>query len=128
MINVGAKPLVYNVYCSDTIAYLKMERRVDGRNIQTKIDRARTGEARLKHYVTDNAGTEVCAVTIKSAKYLNIYWGDGSVDYDVCGDSSTAQTIAHTYAAVGEYYPVITGCIDEIVSFDTTSIIVWDKL
>jgi hypothetical protein len=129
MIDVGAKPLVYNVYCSDTIAVSKKWN--DALMVGTfklKLTEPEPVKRVLKHYVTDNAGTEVCAVTIKSAKYLNIYWGDGSVDYDVCGDSSTAQTIAHTYAAVGEYYPVITGCIDEIVSFDTTSIIVWDKL
>ena len=36
--------------------------------------------------------------------------------------------IAHNYAENGDYFPVITGCIDEIESFTTNAIIVWERI
>jgi len=129
MIELGSKPLVYNVYCPDAIAVSKKWN--DGLMVGTfklKLTEPEPVKRVLKHYVTDNAGSNVCTLYIKSAKYLNVYWGDGSVDYDVCGDSANIKTITHTYTNIGEYYPVITGCIDEISSFNTTSILVWNKL
>ena len=36
--------------------------------------------------------------------------------------------IAHDYAENGDYFPVITGCIDEIESFTTNAIIVWERI
>ena len=129
MIDVGAKPLVYEVYCIDAITISKKWN--DGLMVGTfkiKLTEPEPVKRVLKHYVTDNPGSDVCTITIKSSKYLNVYWGDGECDIDICGDSSEAKTITHRYSAVGEYYPVITGCIDEIESFTTTSIIVWNKL
>ncbi len=129
MIEVGAKPLVYNVYCPDAITVSKKWN--DGLMVGTfklKLTEPEPVKRVLKHYVSDISGSNVCTIVVKSAKYLNIYWGDGSVDYDVCGDSANAKTITHTYSATGEYYPVITGCIDEITSFTTSSIIIWNKL
>jgi len=129
MIVVGAKPLVYNVYCPDAIAISKKWN--DGLMVGTfklKLTEPEPVKRVLKHYVSDNAGSNICTIVAKSAKYLNIYWGDGTTSFDVCGDSANSQTITHTYAAVGEYYPVITGCIDEISVFTTSSIILWDKL
>ena len=60
-----------------------------------------------------------------TSKYVNIYWGDGTVDYDICGDN---VEISHNYSANGDYFPVITGCIDEISSFETNAIVVWEKI
>ena len=80
----------------------------------------------LKHIRVSEA-TKNCIVTLQSMKYVNIYWGDGRVDYDVAGDSET-HTITHTYETNGEFFPVITGCIDEINEFETNAIIVWNKL
>lgn len=129
MIDVGSKPLVYEVYNSGGIAVTKKWN--DGLMVGTfkiKLVEPEPVKRVLKHYVTDNAGSNVCTIVMKATKYLNVYWGDGTADIDVCGDSSEAKTITHTYSAVGEYYPVITGCIDEIESFTTSSIIVWNKL
>jgi hypothetical protein len=80
----------------------------------------------LKHTVTSNE-TRVCTIDILSLKYCNIYWGDGTVDMDVAG-SDEVQHITHTFDNTGEYFPIITGCIDEIQSFETNAIIVWNKL
>lgn len=82
----------------------------------------------LCHTVT-NAATDVASVTLTSSKLLNIYWGDGKVDWDVSG---TAQTKTHTYTAAGTYYIVICGCIDEISAFtlnsSTTTKEKWNRL
>ena len=36
--------------------------------------------------------------------------------------------VSHDYAENGDYFPVITGCIDEIESFTTNAIIVWERI
>lgn len=82
----------------------------------------------LCHTVT-NSATDVASITLTSSKLLNIYWGDGKVDWDVSG---TAQTKTHTYAAAGTYYIIICGCIDEISAFtlnsSTTTKEKWNRL
>ena len=60
-----------------------------------------------------------------TTKYVNIYWGDGSVDYDIAG---TDLKITHDYSDNGDYFPVVTGCVDEITSFDTNAIVVWERI
>jgi hypothetical protein len=69
--------------------------------------------------------TKTCTITLSTLKLVNIFWGDGSVEYDVSGNNIT---ISHHYATNGDYFPVITGCIDEISSFSTNAIVVWNKL
>jgi hypothetical protein len=51
--------------------------------------------------------------------------GDGTVDYDISGED---VAISHDYSQNGDYFPVITGCIDEITDFTTNAIVVWNKL
>ena len=79
----------------------------------------------LKHIVVNEA-SKTCSITLSSDRYFNIYWGDGSVDYD-CGGGENI-TISHTYATNGDYYPIITGVIDGITQFTTNAIIVWNEL
>ncbi len=55
-------------------------------------------------------------------KYVNVFWGDGEVDYDVSG------SVSHTYDSTGSYYPVIAGCIDEITGFSSNATTIWDKI
>lgn len=129
MIDVGAKPLVYEVYCPNGVVLSKKwNNNLMVGTFELNLTEPEPVKKVLKHYVTSNPGTDVCSMTILSSKYLNIYWGDGTSDMDVCGDGSQAQTITHQYSNPGEYYPVITGCIDEIDSFSTSSIVVWNKL
>lgn len=59
---------------------------------------------------------------------VNIYWGDGSVDYDVYGDHTGANAITHTYQDNGIYYAVLGGVIEEMEDFTTSGILVWNKL
>ena len=80
---------------------------------------------RVMKHIRIGESTKTCTVKLTSSKYLNIYWGDGKVDYDVCGEN---LTINHEYASNGDYFPVVTGCIDEITSFETNAIVVWEKI
>ena len=78
----------------------------------------------LKH-IRASADNATCTIKMDTTKRVNIYWGDGTVDNDVAG---YGIELSHTFAANGEYFPVITGCIDEISSFETNAIVVWQKL
>lgn len=121
------KPLIYEVYAKDAIEIKKEWS--DSLMVGTftlKLTEPEPVKRVLKHIRISNA-TKTCEITIKSKKYVNIYWGDGSVDYDVAGQDD-AVTITHDYGTNGDYFPVITGCIDEITEFSTNAIIVWSKL
>jgi hypothetical protein len=119
------KPLIYEVYCKDEIEMSKTwnDNLMVG-TFKLKLVEPEPVKKVLKHIRVAEA-TKTCTITLTSTKYVNIYWGDGNVDYDVSG---TAKTITHDYDANGDYFPVITGCIDEITSFDTNAIVVWDKI
>lgn len=71
----------------------------------------------LCHIVT-SASNDTASITVSSGKLLNIYWGDGRVEFDVSG---TSVNKTHTYTAAGTYYIVICGCIDEISAFTIDS-------
>lgn len=119
------KPLIYEVYCKDEIEMSKTwnDNLMVG-TFKLKLVEPEPVKKVLKHIRVGEA-TKTCTITLTSTKYVNIYWGDGNVDYDVSG---TSKTITHDYDANGDYFPVITGCIDEITSFDTNAIVVWDKI
>lgn len=121
------KPLIYEVYCKDAIEVSKeWDDDLMVGTFKLKLTEPEPVKKVLKHMVVDEA-TKTCAISIMSRKYVNIYWGDGTVDYDVCGDNNLCLA-AHAYNENGDYYPVVTGCIDEITSFSTNAIIVWDKI
>lgn len=123
------KPLIYEVYVKDAIEISKTwnEQLMVG-TFKLKLIEAQPLKRVLKHFVVD-ATTMTVTITLASKKYVNIYWGDGSVDYDVTsGSDTTTTTITHTYAAFGEYFPVIAGSIDDIAIFTTNAIIVWSRL
>lgn len=119
------KPLIYEVYCKDAIEVSKewSEELMVG-TFKLKLVEPEPVKRVLKHIRVGEA-TKTCTVTLTSTKYVNIYWGDGSVDYDISGD---AVQVVHHYAQNGDYFPVITGCIDEISAFDTNAIIVWERI
>lgn len=119
------KPLVYEVYAKDEIAVSKEWN--DDLMVGTfklKLTEAEPVKRVLKHIRVGEASKR-CTIKLTSQKYVNIYWGDGTADFDVCG---TDKTITHDYAENGDYFPIITGCIDEIEAFETNAIIVWNKL
>ena len=119
------KPLVYEVYCKNEIAVKKTwnDRLMVG-TFDLKLTEPEPVKRVLKHIrVSDD--TKKCSITLTSNKNLNIYWGDGESSLDVDGDN---RTIEHTFASNGEYFIIITGCIDEIEDFSTNAIVVWNKL
>ena len=119
------KPLIYEVYCKDEIAVSKKWN--DDLMVGTfklKLIEPEPVKRILKHTRVSEA-TKTCTITLTTQKLVNIYWGDGLIDYDISGEN---LTITHNYAQSGDYFPVITGCVDEISAFTTNAIIVWNKL
>lgn len=121
------KPLIYEVYCKDAVAISKVwNNQLMVGTFKIKLTEPEPVKRVLKHIRVSDA-TKTCTVTLKCKKYVNVHWGDGSRDFDLCGDD-TVHTYSHVYANDGEYFPIITGCIDEITNFETNAIVVWNKL
>lgn len=122
---VRDKPLIYEVYVKDAIKIAKdwAEELMVG-TFTLNLVEPEPVKRILKHY-RNGESTKMISITITTRKDVNIYWGDGSVTEDVYGMD---KTITHEYLADGEYYPVVTGCIDEITSFATNAIIVFAKI
>lgn len=119
------KPLIYEVYCKDEITVKKKwndDLMVGTFNL--KLIEPEPLKRILKHIRVSDA-TKTCTITLTTHKLVNIYWGDGLVDYDISGEN---LTVTHNYAQNGDYFPVVTGCIDEISAFTTNAIVVWNKL
>lgn len=119
------KPLVYEVYCKDAIEVTKEwnDELMVG-TFKLKLVEPEPVKRMLKH-IRVGESTKRCTITLSTRKYVNIYWGDGTVDYDVCGEK---KTITHDFTTNGDFFSLITGCIDEITDFETNAIVVWNKL
>jgi phage-related protein len=119
------KALVYEVYCKDEINVVKKwsDELMVG-TFDLKLIEPEPVKRVLKH-MRVNESTRTCTVTLTSTKLVNIYWGDGTVDFDVSGEN---VTITHDYATNGDFFVIVTGCIDEISAFSTNAIVVWNKL
>jgi hypothetical protein len=119
------KPLIYEVYCKDEIAVSKKwnDELMVG-TFKLKLIEPEPVKRILKHIRVSDA-TKTCTITLTTLKLVNIYWGDGLVDFDVSGEN---LTLSHHYAQNGDYFPIVTGCIDEISAFTTNAIVVWNKL
>ena len=120
------KPLVYEVYLTDGAPIKK--RWDDDLMVGTFTIKLREPEPVkrvLKHIALN--GTMEVTITLTSTKLYNIHWGDGSHDYDIGGDGK-AVTVKHTYTAAGNYFPIITGIIEDIKDFSTNAIVVWNIL
>lgn len=119
------KPLIYEVYCKDAIEIQKTwDDDLMVGMFKLKLIEPEPMKRVLKHIRISEA-TKTCTITLTTSKLVNIYWGDGQVDYDVYGDK---KTITHVYKDNGDFFPVITGCIDEITDFQTNAIVVWEKI
>lgn len=119
------KPLVYEVYCKDEISVAKKwsDNLMVG-TFKLKLTEPQPVKRVLRHVrVSDD--TKTCTITLTSSKYVNVFWGDGEVQEDISGKN---VTITHNYKEDGVYFPVVTGCIDEIEAFSTNAIVVWNKL
>ncbi len=121
----ATKPLVYEVYISDQIDPKKQwsdSKMVGTFNIEM-IEPSPIKKV-IKHIRAAEA-TKTLSITISTPKVVDIYWGDGTVTYDVLG---TSQVVTHDYSTNGTYYAIVAGCIDEITSLTTTGTVLWNKL
>lgn len=131
MIDIGiGKPLVYEVYLKDDTDVSKKWGDIDMiGTFKVKLIEPEPMKRVLQHTVTEGvATTKKCSFTVTTNKLINVYWGDGSADYDIFGSS---VEVRHNYDKDGVYYPIITGCIDEIKIFNITNTeatkTVWDR-
>lgn len=76
----------------------------------------------LRHIAAHEDSTAQISLTSYSTLY--IYWGDGSAS-KVKGSK---QEVTHTYTDAGEYDIIIAGTIEDIEDFNTSEIVVWQKL
>ena len=120
------KPLVYEVYLPNVVAISK--RWNDDLMVGTftlKLKEPDPVKRVVRHQRTSSA-TATLSITLASPKLYTIYWGDGTATYDVTGGSGV--TVTHEYAAEGIYYAIVAGVIEDITSFQTNGIVVWNKL
>lgn len=121
-----AQPLVYEIFISDEVAISKTWGRYDeGLMVGTftlKMTEDEPVKRVLRHIGSDNSS---CTITISTTKKVNIYWGDGTHTYNVSG---TNKTVTHKYSKGGEYDIIISGVIEDITSFSTNAIILWNLL
>lgn len=119
------KPLVYEVYCKDEISVSKRwsEHNMIG-TFKLKLTEPYPIKRVLKYARTSEA-TKTCTINITTSKYVNVFWGDGRVDEDIAGKN---VTLSHEYKENKEYLIIVTGCIDEITSFNSNATLVWNKL
>lgn len=119
------KPLVYEVYLSDSVDVVKKwsSKSMVG-TLKLKLIEPEPIK-RVFKFTRKNEATKTVSFTYTSAKLLNFYWGDGAHAFDASG---TAQTLTHDYTKNGTYYIVVTGNIDEITSLTSTGVLVWEKL
>jgi hypothetical protein len=118
------KALIYEVYMPDGAEIEKEwnDKKMVG-TFTLKLREPEPVKRVLKHFRV-NESSKTVTITLTSQKLVNIYWGDGTTTQDVYGTT----TITHDYTENGEYYVVITGVIEDITSFSTNAIIVWNKL
>lgn len=120
----AAKPLVYDVYL--TMGPDVDKKWNDATMVGTFSLKLREPEPVKRVYsFVAAAGALSVSVTVTSTKAVTIYWGDGSVSYDIT-TASGAQT--HSYAAAGTYYISIAGVIEDVTGVTTGATQVWSKL
>lgn len=119
------KPLVYEVYCKEAIEVTKTwnDRLMVG-TFDLKLTEPEPVKRVLKHIRVSDATNE-CQITLTSEKYVNIYWGDGESTLDVYGINTMVK---HIYKDNGDFFIIVSGCVDEITEFETNAIVVWNKL
>lgn len=120
----STKPLVYDVYLTQGPEIEKKWN--DATMVGTFSLKLREPEPvkRVYRFVAATGALSV-SVTVTSVKPVTIYWGDGSVSYDIT-TASGAQV--HAYAAAGTYYISIAGVIEDVTGVTTGATQIWSKL
>ena len=115
-ITAGGKILVYQVICKDAIS-LTPDFRDPNKCVGTFT--LKLIEPEPVKRVLSGGGS----ITIESPTPVNIYWGDGTHNYDV-GGGGEAVTVSHSCS--GE--TIITGEPNDFTSFSSSSSILWSRL
>ncbi len=122
-----AKPLVYEVELHDSVDPDKKwglyNNDIMIGTFKLKLVEDEPVKKVLRH--VSNTANSKASITVTTYKMLNIYWGDGTHTYNVSGSN---KLVEHKYSDPGEYDIIITGVIEDIESFSTNAIVVWDKL
>lgn len=118
------KPLIYEVYASDSVAISK--RWNDDLMVGTFSLKLREPDPvkRIVRHQRISDSTKTLTLNFDSSRMVMIYWGDGTQEC-VYGDGIE---LTHEYTTNGIYYVVIAGVIEKIENFTTNGIIVWNKL
>lgn len=118
------KPLIYMVYLESGVELTKKWSATSMSGSFTL--KLREPEPVKKVYsFTAAAGAMTASVALTTTEPVNIYWGDGSVTYDVTTASGAAT---HLYSATGLKYIVITGVIEDITGVTTGATLIWSRL
>lgn len=121
------KPLVYEVGLYDEADVTKTWGQYDNDlmvgTFKLKLVEDEPVKRVLRHISANDNSTATIKVT--STKLLNIYWGDGTHTYNVSGNETAVE---HTYTLAGEYDIIVAGVIEDIDSFETNDIVVWELL
>lgn len=118
-----SKPLVYEVYQSKSVDPAKTWGAYNNALMVGTFKLELTEDEPVKR-VLRCTGSSV-SFTFSSNKMLNVYWGDGTHTFGLSGQN---KTVSHTYSASGQYDIIITGVIEDITSFSTSAIVIWNKL
>lgn len=117
-IDVGSKPLVYEVYSPKSF---DPDKKWNPIHMVGTFSLNLVEPEPVKRVLQFGEGT--ATITITSSKLVNIYWGDGTHTYDIYG----TQTISHTFSS-GMHEIIITGDIDKITFISTNCTTLWNKL
>jgi len=122
-IDVGTKPLVYEVLCLDKFDIQKKWNpdHMIG-TFRIMLTEPEPVKRVLRH---TGAANSTAQITMTTKKLVNVYWGDGTATFDVSG---TNKQITHQYSEAGEYDIIVTGMIEAITAFTTNAIILWSRL
>lgn len=122
---VNVKPLVYEVYLSDSIVIAKKWSLSNMLGTFTLKLKEPEPIKRVYSYTRTSDANKTVTMAISSPKLVNVYWGDKSFAYDISGVN---QSFTKHYLTNGTFYIIVTGNIDEIASIQTNATLLWTKL
>lgn len=119
------KPLVYEVYNENGIAISKhWNNDIMVGTFTLKLKEPDPVKRVVRHQRISDT-TKTLSITLTTTKAVTIHWGDGTKSEDIYG---AGVTVTHTYMNNGTYYAIVAGVIEDIESFTTNGIVVWNKL
>jgi len=122
------KPLVYEVYCPTDFKVTEDWSQPEMVGTFTLKLREPEPVKKILKFTRTSEATKQVSISITTIKMVSIYWGDGARSKNVYTSGSGPITLTHDYQNNGDYEIVIAGVIEEILSFETNAVIVWNRL